>query len=99
MRLVIEAEVRDRIAKEAEWYRSRRPGLEDDLLQELGKAFERIVHFPNASPVVHRRFRQYKLDRFPFHLIYYVAKEEILIVRMYHSVGDPKQKFRGLRRR
>ena len=49
MRLVLEAEVRDRIAKEAEWYRSRRPGLEDDLLQELGKAFERIVNFPYAS--------------------------------------------------
>ena len=49
--------------------------------------------------MVDRRFRQYKLDRFPFHLVYYVAKEAILIVRMYHSVGDPKQKFRGLRRR
>ncbi len=99
MRLVVDAEVRERIAKEVEWYRPRKPGLDDDFLGEVGKALERILQFPLACPIVHRRLRQYKLDRFPFHLIYYVGKEEILVVRIFHSVGDPKQKFRGLRRR
>ena len=99
MRVVVDAEIRERIAQEAEWYRPRKQGLDEDFLGEVGRALERIRQFPLACPIVHRRFRQYKLDRFPFHLICHVGKEEILVVRMYHCVGDPKQKFRGLRRR
>ena len=99
MRLVIEAEVRDRIAKEAEWYRPRRQGLDMDFLEEVGKALERIRQSPTAYPVVHHRFRQSKLDRFPFYLIFHIGIEEIVVVRMYHSAGDPKRKFRGLGRR
>ena len=38
MRVVVDAEIRERIAQEAEWYRPRKQGLDEDFLGEVGKA-------------------------------------------------------------
>ena len=57
MRLVVSAEVTERIATEAEWYERRKPELGSEFLDEVERAVLRVQRHPLGQPLVHRRFR------------------------------------------
>jgi hypothetical protein len=61
-----EAEVDDAVA----YYEQKRAGLGLQLLTEIRRAYDVVSATPNRWPNVGRGARRYRLDRFPYGVVY-----------------------------
>ncbi len=50
----------------------------------------RILRHPECYPVVHRETRMGIVRRFPYLLLYRVAKETVFVVAVFHAKRDPE---------
>jgi toxin ParE1/3/4 len=84
----------------ADHYDTFKPGLGDELYEEIDAALSFISEFPEASPKTKRGARRYNLKRFPYYLIYRVADGEIAIGAVGHGRRKPlywrKRNFDGM---
>lgn len=56
--------------KEAfEWYEAQRPGLGQELMEEIESSFEKLVSHPLHYTTINQRFRRLKVSRFPYLII------------------------------
>ncbi|HEX3356072.1 MAG TPA: hypothetical protein VHS31_03735 [Tepidisphaeraceae bacterium] len=53
-----------------EYYEAEQSGLGGELLDEIDAALVIIKEAPNRWPATDEGARRYRLDRFPFHLVY-----------------------------
>jgi toxin ParE1/3/4 len=94
MKLRIEAEAEAELRDAASWYESRRTGLGLEMLAEVDEGIERIRRTPfqfarlETNPD-EQTVRRLLLRRFPFQLIYEVAKEEIQLLAVAHTRRRP----------
>ena len=54
----------------AQFYDSRREGLGAEFAVDVGFAIARVLDAPDTWPEIEPGFRRYRLDRFPYALIY-----------------------------
>jgi toxin ParE1/3/4 len=67
-----------------DWYEAKRAGLGADFELCLEAALERILEFPEASPIWYRNTRRVILAHFPYG-VFYVCKEDIIfVVAVFH---------------
>ena len=68
------------------YYEKRRPGLRDDLLYEFRRGIEKMLQFPGAWQRLDSTYRQYRLHRFPYGIVYRVdpTQEQIMVVAISH---------------
>ena len=82
-------EAKHEFVEAARYYHWEQPGLEDDFVEEVGRAVSRIV----VSPEVYREFdppfRKAKTDRFPYQIVFIIDGETILIVAVMHQSRRP----------
>ena len=71
------------------FYDQRVPRLGERLLNEVRKAAELILLFPEAAPVVGATVRQKALDRFPYSLFYTFENNAVFIVAVAHQKREP----------
>ena len=72
------------------WYDEQVIGLGDKFLAEIDKATRLIGQFPVAWNPLSNRTRAYRLNRFPYSVIYTVASDhEIIIVAVAHQHRKP----------
>ena len=68
-------EAKHEFVEAARYYHWEQPGLEDDFVEEVGRAVSRIV----VSPEVYREFdppfRKAKTDRFPYQIVFIIDGE------------------------
>ncbi len=95
MQISFQPEAEAELAEARLWYALQREGLDDELMQRVGEALDRIVDSPYAYQVVYRQFRRAVLHQFPFAIFYCPIDDEIRVFAIYHSSRDPK----GLRSR
>ena len=79
------------IAHAFEWYEATRAGLGDEFVAALAESFERLVEWPESSPVVHHDVRRTLLRRFPFSVYYLVDTETLVIIAVLHTASNPVQ--------
>jgi plasmid stabilization system protein ParE len=72
-----------------EFYNQEAPGLGIRFLEEILRAIELIVKYPEAWPQISERTRRCKINRFPFGIIYQKREDEILIVAIAHFHRKP----------
>lgn len=72
------------------WYRAQAPGLGDAFFIEVLSAAERIGRFPEAWHSVGEGVRRYRLNRFPYGLIYTVDNSDLLVLAVAHLHRQPE---------
>jgi plasmid stabilization system protein ParE len=74
-----------------DWYEIRRPGLGDDLLNEIKLAVDRLAENPGCRPVYYNDFRRLMIHRFPFKLFYRLETGRVIVFRILHSKRDHRR--------
>jgi hypothetical protein len=74
------------------YYEEKRLGLGDEFLEHLNIYFERITFNPKHFPQKRKPYREAFIKRFPFLIIYEIAKEKIIIYSVFNTWQNPKNK-------
>ena len=83
------------MAKEAyEWYEQQSKGLGEIFLSELNNCYKKIEAQPALYSKTKKNFRQLRLKRFPFVVIYEILRSEVVVFAVFHTSRDPKYKFK-----
>jgi hypothetical protein len=59
----------------AAYYEGRERGHGDQFLDEIEEGLQRIRQFPRLWPIYEGEYRRHLLKRFPFGLMYRIARE------------------------
>ncbi|HVT90699.1 MAG TPA: type II toxin-antitoxin system RelE/ParE family toxin [Tepidisphaeraceae bacterium] len=71
------------------YYEDQLTGLGGEFLNELNAAFQTIIEAPQRWPTIDGEVRQYRLDRFPFRVVYRINQAVIEIVAVAHLHRRP----------
>lgn len=83
------------MAKEAyDWYEEQSNGLGEIFLSELDRCYKKIEVQPTLYGKAKKNFRQIKLKRFPYVVVYEIIKSEVIVFAVFHTSRSPKHKFR-----
>lgn len=96
MRLVLHPMVRRDLREILDYYDSRSDSAGDRLFEEFQQAIDRIKAEPTRFHPLDGQWRRCNLRRFPYHLVYEVDGEVVLVAVLRHHRRDPGF---GLRRR
>ncbi|MDX2258808.1 MAG: type II toxin-antitoxin system RelE/ParE family toxin [Hyphomicrobiaceae bacterium] len=74
----------------ADWYAAISAALEQRFLAEVAMARMRIAEHPNAWHPLDDRLRRYRLQSFPYGLIYAAGIDDLVIVAIAHLHRQPE---------
>jgi plasmid stabilization system protein ParE len=60
----------------ADFYEMQRPGLGTEFAVDVGLALARVLEAPGRWPEMEPGIRRFRLDRFPYALIYRIASSQ-----------------------
>ncbi|MFN6177377.1 MAG: type II toxin-antitoxin system RelE/ParE family toxin [Flavobacteriales bacterium] len=63
--------------------------------EELERCWRYIVQYPNGFQIRFRQFRYAPLDVFPYHVIYSVGQQSIVVHRICHMHQRPLKRYFG----
>lgn len=90
----IEAAARDELAAAVEWYEEQRPGLGDELLDEVEASLQQISSAPLVNLAVpgcppDSPARRVLIRRFPYSVVYLLTDAEIHVIAFAHAKRRP----------
>lgn len=88
--LIIRPEAEEDIAEAFGWYETRVSGLGSQFLLVLDAAFNSILRDINVYPQVHKQVRRALIKRFPFAVYFFVEKERIIVLSVFHLKRNPR---------
>jgi toxin ParE1/3/4 len=86
---VFHPEALGELKEAAVFYNARSDGLGLALLEEAERALDMIAASPEACRQVGQRVRLKPLWRFPYHMIYAIDVEQIMVVAFAHQRRRP----------
>ena len=90
-RLVISSEARSEISDARRWYERQCEGLGQDFINILDSCFTSIQQNPKMYSIVYRNIRRAHLRRFPYGVFYFLDKETIVVLAVFHASRNPQQ--------
>jgi plasmid stabilization system protein ParE len=82
------------MAKDAyKWYEDKQEGMGDLFLVALDNGLKNIQSTPAAYAKVKKNYRQRRLHKFPYIIIYEIIRSEIIVLSIFHTRRNPRQKF------
>ncbi|WP_158602747.1 type II toxin-antitoxin system RelE/ParE family toxin [Jiangella rhizosphaerae] len=74
-----------------EYYDDAKPGLEDDLIDDVDRLRQRLQTFPRSAPAVagYDSVRRAMLRRFPY-AVFYEFGESVEVLRVVHTARHPE---------
>ena len=82
-------EARTELIESIRYYESQQPGLGRRFLEAIMEALRRIQAHPGRYRVVFVIWRQCRIPRFPFGIIYRVADRRIEVIAVMHLRRKP----------
>jgi mRNA-degrading endonuclease RelE of RelBE toxin-antitoxin system len=83
------------MAKEAyDWYEQQSKGLGEIFLSELNTCYKKIETQPTFYKKAKKNFRQIRLKRFPYLVVYEILKSEVVVFAVFHTSRNPNSKFK-----
>ena len=83
------------MAKDAyDWYEAQRRGLGEIFLTELDTCYKKIQTNPAANGKVKKNYRQGRLLRFPYVVVYEIIRTDIVVLSVFHTRRNPGHKFK-----
>lgn len=76
------------------WYEEQQEGLGEAFLLSLDNAYEKITTHPEYFSIVEKQYRQIKLFRFPYVIIYEVMQEQVIVFALFHTSRNPASKIK-----
>lgn len=73
-----------------DWYNLQLSGLGKKFVEEIDKAFERILSNPELYPKSYKNLRKAVVRKFPFCVFYSVVKNNVLVFAVFHAKRNPK---------
>lgn len=73
-----------------EWYEMQQEGLGDEFIEEMENGFAKICNHPQYYTFINPHFRRFKIQRFPYLIIYEIEKETIIVNSVKHASQKPK---------
>ena len=64
------------------YFENESPGLGEDFLKEVLKSLDRVGRHPQAWHPYSKRTRRCLLRKFPYGLIYYLKKDEVIVIAL-----------------
>lgn len=77
------------INEAADFYDLESPKLGGMFIDEIQRALQSIVEFPDAAPLIRGRIRKRIVARFPYSLVYSARENEIRILAVAHHKRRP----------
>jgi toxin ParE1/3/4 len=78
-----------------DWYEARESGLGVEFMRCVDACVQMIRRHPEIFPAVYKHVRQGVLRRFPYSVLYFISRDSIIVVSVFHSSRDPKIWKRG----
>ncbi len=78
-----------------DWYEEQQRGLGEIFLTELDNCYRKLQLQPAANSKVEKNYRQVRLRRFPYVIVYEIIKTDIVVFSVFHTRRSPKHKFKG----
>ena len=82
-------EARVELIESARFYEAQRPGLGRRFASAVRDAAQRIQTYPSSCRIVEDDFRQCRVLRFPYALVYRVRAGRVEIVAVMHLHREP----------
>ncbi len=80
------------------WYKGRSIQAAENFEIAVNKKINILRLNPTRQKKAYKEFREIKLDKYPFNIIYLVdeIKMKIIISSIYHHKRNPKKKYKGV---
>ncbi|MCC6840618.1 MAG: type II toxin-antitoxin system RelE/ParE family toxin [Flavobacteriales bacterium] len=91
--LVFRAKARKDVYHAVQWYAAKREGLGGQFLLELQRCLGGIASNPRRHPGIYGEFRQARVKRFPYVVVYRPLEREVVVMRVFHTKQDHRKKF------
>lgn len=75
------------------WYEEQREGLGELFLTALDNGLKNIQSIPTANAKVKKNYRQWRIHRFPYVIVYEIIRSEIIVLSIFHTRRNPRHKF------
>jgi len=86
---VLLADAKEEITEAAELYHQVSPKLSADLLTKFYATLDTIAKAPLRNRLIRRKYRKLNLRRFPYKVVYRVAKDTVFVVAFAHQKRKP----------
>jgi len=77
-----------------EWYEGQKVGLGERFLEVLTSVLRKIELQPELYSKVKKSYRQAKLYRFPYVVIYEIIGDKVVVFMIFHTSRKPSSRFR-----
>jgi plasmid stabilization system protein ParE len=81
-----QAELEEAVA----YYEAQKEGLGFEFTEEVKRAIQRILQFPEAWSPISRHTRRCRTSKFPYGVIYQIRGDVLLIVAVMHLHREPR---------
>ena len=93
-KIEIKEEALEDIRSVFQYYEKAVEGLGDDFLSELDEYISIVEDNPYLFEEKHKPFREVKINRFPYLIIYEIEEEKVIIYAVFHTSRSPKKKYK-----
>ena len=90
MKIVFLPPAKADLAEAISFYNTQSEGLGYDLAVEVKKTLERIIQYPKAWPMLSKRTRRCRTNRFPYGVIYQLRPNTLLVIAIMHLSRNPE---------
>lgn len=87
--IIISPEAERDLSEAFIWYEDKRRGLGFDFLLQVDAGIRFIGRNPDIHPVAYRETRNHFIKRFPYKIIYFIEKQRIIILGVFHGRRNP----------
>lgn len=77
------------------WYETQNPGLGERFLEVLTSVLKKIELHPELYSKIEKSYRQARLHRFPYVVIYEIMGDKVVVLMVFHTSRRPSSRFSG----
>jgi hypothetical protein len=92
--LLIQEKVSGELSEIWSWYEDQQSNLGNQFYQEFYRIVEHIINYNESGIAYKKRYRQARLLRFPYLIMYELEKDTLVIYAVIHTSRHPKSKTR-----
>jgi hypothetical protein len=89
LRVRLDIDAAAELAEAVAYYDGLLGGLGSEFAAEIRSGLRRIEEYPKAWPLIEDDIRRYRLNRFPYGLVYMLHQTEIVILAVMHLHREP----------
>jgi hypothetical protein len=99
-KLLFDVKVKEELDLTYRWYDDRVNGLGEKFITAVKARLGQIVITPELFKLTRSSYRETKVDKFPFLIIYKIYEKDkaILVTTVHHTSRNPKRKYRRHKR-